>query len=137
MRSDSTLGSDLAADRLKQIDGICNRFEADWQEDRWPDLADYLSGAPAEGRPTLFRDLLRLDLEFRRERGDRPDAAVYIERFPDLTGVIDAVFDSVELAGETRCPGPDRSQGSTIASPSGNLRPMEGSLSDGFTVVES
>jgi hypothetical protein len=39
MRLESTLGSDLAAEQLTQIDRICDRFEADWQDDQRLDLA--------------------------------------------------------------------------------------------------
>ena len=54
MRSDLTLGADLSADQLKRIDGICDRFEADWRGNRFPDLAAYLSDAPPEARAALF-----------------------------------------------------------------------------------
>ena len=62
---------------LQQIDAACDRFEAVWREGHVPDLAYYLAEAPVELRLFLFRDLLRLDVEFRRQRGEQPDALFY------------------------------------------------------------
>jgi eukaryotic-like serine/threonine-protein kinase len=136
MRSDSTLGADLAADDLRNIDAICNRFEADWRRDQCPDLETYLAGWPALGRPALFRELLRLELEFRSNRGERLAAAAYQRRFPELAGVIDAVFQSHHGARAAVGPHVVGSDGSTVTSPGGHDRPTEASLSDGFALAQ-
>ncbi len=49
----------------------------------------------AELRQPLVRDLLRLDLQYRLERGDQPDAQEYRRRFPEVSEVVNAVFASV------------------------------------------
>ena len=41
-----------------------------------PDLAEFLAAVPANVEAHLFRDLLSLDLEYRRQRGEQPDCTV-------------------------------------------------------------
>jgi eukaryotic-like serine/threonine-protein kinase len=79
---------------LRQIDAACDRFEAAWREGTAPDLASYIETAPVELRLFLFRDLLRLDMEFRRERGEQPDALSYASRFPQFQEELAAAFES-------------------------------------------
>jgi tetratricopeptide (TPR) repeat protein len=90
--SQSTLDAELPATDLQQIDAICDRFEADCLAEGHADLANYLSLAPAGGRAALFHDLLNIDLEFRVQNGERPDACLYHKRFPDMASAIDAAF---------------------------------------------
>jgi len=94
MNSRSNPNAQLPAAQLRQIDAICDRFEADWRAGRRPDLASYLSGAPSGEKAPLFRDLLNLDLEYRLRSGEKPDARSYCQRFPELAGVIDSAFES-------------------------------------------
>ncbi len=70
-----------------QIDAACDRFEAAYQAGESPDLAAYLAEVPAGARVPLFRNLLSLDIEYRRRRGEHPDLKSYRERFPDLADV--------------------------------------------------
>jgi tetratricopeptide (TPR) repeat protein/predicted Ser/Thr protein kinase len=78
-----------------RIDAACDRFEDDCRAGRDPDLAAYLDGVPGEARAPLFRNLLGLDLDYRRRRGEHPEAGPYRERFPDLVDVVDSVFRSL------------------------------------------
>jgi tetratricopeptide (TPR) repeat protein len=94
MRVRETVPAQPPVAGLQQIDAACDRFEAVWREGRVPDLASYLAEAPAELRFLLFRDLLRLDVEFRRERGEQPDALFYTSRFPDFQRELASAFDS-------------------------------------------
>ena len=94
MTSRPTLDTQLAAADLQIIDAICDRFEADHRTGRLVDLASYLSEAPPGCRAVLFRELLNLDLEFRHENGEQPDARSYHRQFPDLGEAIDAAFES-------------------------------------------
>jgi serine/threonine-protein kinase len=77
-----------------QIDAACDRFEGAWQAGQRPDLASYLSRAPAGARVPLFRNLLNLDIEYRLQRGERPNGPSYCERFPELADVVQSVFRS-------------------------------------------
>jgi WD40 repeat protein len=61
-------------------------------------LGDYLEGAGPD-RVALFRELLKVDLEYRLKRGEQPAAEDYRQRFPVEAG--SAVFESL-----LREPGP-------------------------------
>jgi serine/threonine-protein kinase len=79
------------ADQVRN-DALCDRFEAAWRGDERPELLDFLSGIPGPGRAVLFRELLALDLEFRRAAGECPDAEGYRRRFSEFAAVIEAAF---------------------------------------------
>jgi len=79
---------------LQYIDAVCDRFEAAWLAGQVPDPSTYLTDARQDLRQTLVRDLLRLDLQYRLQRGEHPDAEEYRQRFPELSEVVDAVFAS-------------------------------------------
>jgi eukaryotic-like serine/threonine-protein kinase len=69
---------------LHEIDAVCDRFEQAWCGGQRPDFAKFLADVPVHARPQLFRDLLSLDLEYRRRLGEQPDAQSYCERFPEF-----------------------------------------------------
>jgi len=79
---------------LQYIDAVCDRFEAAWRAGKSPDPSSYLSLAREDVREPLLHDLLRIDLQYRLERGEYPDAHTYRQRFPELCEVVDAVFAS-------------------------------------------
>jgi hypothetical protein len=94
---------------LKQIDAACDRFEAAWRSSERPDLRAFLAAIPQPARARLFSELLPIDLEFRHNRGERPDAAEYRARFPEYLAAIEAVFGFDEsLATVCRRGGGDR-----------------------------
>jgi len=67
---------------LMEMDEICDAFEAAWKvKASRPALEDYLAAAPESSRPELFRELLRTELWFRRERGEQPTLEEYRQRF--------------------------------------------------------
>src|SRR5207302_1023711 len=51
---------------------------------------DFLGDEPPPERAALLRELLRLDLEYRRRRGERPSAADYEARFPGDAALVRA-----------------------------------------------
>jgi serine/threonine-protein kinase len=79
---------------LQQIDAICDRFEAAWSTGQTPDLASFLSEAPANVQAHLFGALLPIELEYRTQRGEQPDARSYHERFPAFRAIVAAAFGS-------------------------------------------
>lgn len=92
----STLGeSDIPVTIFIQIDAACDRFEAECRAGRNPDIASYLADVSDDVRVPLFRNLLKLDCEYRQLRGERPDAQGYREQFPVLGVVVDSVFRSM------------------------------------------
>jgi eukaryotic-like serine/threonine-protein kinase len=94
MKQEVTRSGRPAILELQQIDAVCDRFEKAWLSKQRPDLAEFLVAVPAGLRAHLFRNLLRLDLEYGRERGELPDYRSYRDRFPDLEDVVATAFES-------------------------------------------
>jgi hypothetical protein len=58
-----------------QIDAVCNRFEAAWGDGSRPRVEDFLGRADGPVRDALVRELVMLDVYYRRREGDdcRPE----------------------------------------------------------------
>jgi serine/threonine protein kinase len=82
----------LSVALAQQVDAVCNRFEAAWRAGQRPRLEDYLGDVPAPAQAALLRELLGLEIDYRRRAGETPQAAEYHARFPDLTAVVHRVF---------------------------------------------
>jgi serine/threonine protein kinase len=71
-----------------QLEMVCGRFEDAWRATSKggsePRPEDYLASTPEEGHPALLRELVRIDLAWRRETGRSPEPEEYQQRFPDL-----------------------------------------------------
>jgi len=91
----------LSVTSFMLVDAACDRFEDECRDGRNPDLARYLTEASDSARALLFRNLLRLDLEYRRRRGETADVEPYRERFPELTHVVDSVARSMSEHSDT------------------------------------
>ena len=100
MLADPREGRDLDSPlaRARRVHQACENFESDWRKGGQPRLEHFVDSVCLEDRPTLFSELLPLEIELRRERGDRPCCTEYLARFPDLKDVIDAAFRDPELA---------------------------------------
>ena len=66
-----------------------------------PELATFLADASAQSRPRLLRELLAIELEFRRERGERPKPEAYHAGIADHADVINEVFSAFRWDGAT------------------------------------
>lgn len=78
---------------LASIDRICDAFEQEWQVGNRPNLDEFLTRTSADAtRPELFRELLALEVAWRRRAGESVTAADYQTRFPDYAATIDVVF---------------------------------------------
>ena len=86
------------AGQAGRVDAVCDRFEAAFKAGREPRLEDYAGAAAGPEGRRLLRELLALDLELRRRRGERPDPRVYRMRFPGHAELIDAVFAEAATA---------------------------------------
>jgi WD40 repeat protein/tRNA A-37 threonylcarbamoyl transferase component Bud32 len=72
------------ADLKRELDAVCDRYEAAWTAGRRPRLEDYLDGATEPLRPALLQELLLLEVHYRRKAGEDPQPAEYRDRFPTL-----------------------------------------------------
>jgi WD40 repeat protein len=84
-QTDATHPGD-SADVLSWIDTIADRFEAAWQQGPPPKIADFLGAEAGERRSALLEELVKIDLAYHWQAGDRRDLADYRADFPDLFG---------------------------------------------------
>jgi hypothetical protein len=89
-------GDALSRSLLQRVDEICDRFEDAWKTGQRPGIEDYLGDAPQQERAALLRELLSLELAYRRQSGETLGLEDYVRRFPDQAQLIRAVF----VAGE-------------------------------------
>jgi hypothetical protein len=62
----------------RSVDRLCDRFEAAWRDGSRPALEAFLAEAPATCRPEALRQLLLLDIEYRRRAGEVPAPEDYL-----------------------------------------------------------
>jgi WD40 repeat protein/serine/threonine protein kinase len=85
--SERRAGQDgLTAAELWRIDQICDGFEAAWRSARRPRVEAFLDVMTGPAREILVRELVELDLHYRRHHGESPELDDYERRFPELAG---------------------------------------------------
>jgi serine/threonine-protein kinase len=70
--------------QARWLDQVCNQFEQAWREGPRPCIEDFLAGLQPAQRSALLRELILLDIYYRREHGEMPRVEDYGQRFPDL-----------------------------------------------------
>jgi serine/threonine-protein kinase len=65
-----------------QIDEVCDLFEAAWKRGGRPRIEDYLNESPVPARAALLRELIPLDMEYRKRNGETFSEDDYRARFP-------------------------------------------------------
>jgi predicted Ser/Thr protein kinase len=113
----------LSPSFLHQLEQVCDRFEAAWKAGQRPLIEDYLGDLPEPERPRLLRELLHLELAYRRRLDETLVLDDYRCRFPEHAEVVVAVFREeglwtgpkagaenssqppVSTGPEVRCPG--------------------------------
>ena len=69
---------------LERIDDLCAEFERRWQSNQPQTIESAISCELSEDeRDLLLSELLVLEIDYRRRKGESPAVAEYIERFPD------------------------------------------------------
>ncbi|MHB1560835.1 MAG: WD40 repeat domain-containing serine/threonine protein kinase, partial [Isosphaeraceae bacterium] len=91
----------LSPGDARRVDAVCRSFEADWSAGRRPRIEDFLPSGPGPLREATAFELIALELELRREAGERPSAAEYRARFADLSAAIERAFADGPPACET------------------------------------
>ena len=98
-------------ERDRRIDAACLRFEAAWQAAPHggdvPQLREFLAEFSESERADALRELLPLELAYRRQRGTLPGPEFYLAGFPHLAAVIEEIFreflpveENFDLRGE-------------------------------------
>jgi tetratricopeptide (TPR) repeat protein len=89
VRGETSLPPTLA----RAIDEACTRFERAWKAGQRPRIEDVLGDRPEPERSSLLRELMALEIDYRRQAGETPQRQEYHARFPALSTVVDRVFD--------------------------------------------
>jgi tRNA A-37 threonylcarbamoyl transferase component Bud32 len=97
-----------------RIDAVCDEFEAAWRAGRCPRIEDALDALDGANRTELLRELLGLDLAYRRQAGEHPGPEEYQARFPAESLAIAAAFAACT---EPSCLGSRKDGTSTEATP--------------------
>jgi hypothetical protein len=82
----------------QQLTDLYKRFEQEWKQGGQPRIEDFLARVPQPERSALLRQLLALELEYRRLGHETLLIEHYQQRFPDRAGLVRAVF--AEVLGE-------------------------------------
>jgi serine/threonine-protein kinase len=82
------------------IDLACDRFEAEWRAGARPQIEPYLAELPEQARAGLACELLKLEIHYRRDRGDHIIPSDYTSRFPDHASLIETLLGPALLPEE-------------------------------------
>jgi serine/threonine protein kinase len=75
---------DLPLPAERQVNAACEPFEQAWKAGQRPRIEDYLGDTPQSERSALLRELIALDIYYRRQAGEDPQPEEYRARFPEL-----------------------------------------------------
>ena len=97
----------------RHVDLVCTRFEVAWRDGAKPRIDEFLGDSVEPERTALLTELILLDLDIRRARGESCEADWYLSRFPDLD---QAWLAEAVTARSTECAGlpADRRQPVTL-----------------------
>jgi serine/threonine protein kinase len=84
------------------MEKVCDRFEQAWLAGQRPGVKEYLGEVSEPERPELFRELLKLDLHYRRQQRETPTEAEYCQSFPEYTDLIQVAFREEATTKERR-----------------------------------
>jgi WD40 repeat protein len=68
----------------QRIEVVCDRFERAWKDGHRPVIEYYLVETPEPERAALLRELIPLDIAYRRLAGEDPQPEQYYARFPEI-----------------------------------------------------
>jgi eukaryotic-like serine/threonine-protein kinase len=88
MNRDIPFGSSKVDDR---IDERCDAFEAAWRTGVRPNIGEFIWPENGVDRNKLVRELLLVDIEWRRSLGDPATPEYYLRLFPEFASQIDAI----------------------------------------------
>ena len=96
-KSDVQLACSLDAE-ARELDKLCDRFEQAWRGQESPTIESYLVQISEGQREQALFDLLRVEIELRKKRGEEVSQEEYLERFSDHSETVQKAFVDEELA---------------------------------------
>jgi serine/threonine-protein kinase len=113
----------LPPELARRVDQLCNRYETAWRGDHRPRIDDFLAEAEDLARPVLLRELVELEVFYRRSRGEVCRLEEYGTRFPllDPTWLAEVISTSEKetplSAAQVGTPQPDETLAGQPAAP--------------------
>ncbi len=114
MNDASSSGNDLSSPTVaRRLDQVCNRFEQAWRSGPPLRIEDFLNEVSGVERAALLRELVLLDIHYRRRNAEAPRPEDYASRFPELdaawlasacAAAPDTADPSATLDGSETCP---------------------------------
>ncbi len=96
-----TDGAELTPQQVRQIDQICDRFEAELKSGTGPKIEAHLDGVENELQTPLLSELLHLEMAYRGARDETVELDAYRDRFPDHTNLIESALNAADVGLET------------------------------------
>ena len=127
--SEPTLDPSLGLSTQTQIDQVCDRFERAWRAGGRPRVEDYLGDWQGRARDRLLRELLGLDIAYRRQSGEVPQRQEYVQRFPEHAWLVQDAFPTPQDSSQSQ------TDLSTMTEASGAVSGGGASGSPGLAVV--
>jgi serine/threonine-protein kinase len=94
----------LSEEAVWRLEAACCRFEEAWLTRRRPQLEHFLAGADGPEREALLRELLRLDVYYRRGAGERPSPRDYQRICPAAAALLPDDLADPSPAGRNGSP---------------------------------
>ena len=85
--------SDLEIDL--ELNSVCDAFESAWQTGRQPQLADFLTDTRLPVS-TLFVELVQIEMEYRRRKGEPVTLDEYVARYPEFSEALSKLAPSLD-----------------------------------------
>jgi WD40 repeat protein/predicted Ser/Thr protein kinase len=95
-----THSASLPLATLERIDCVCLEFEAAWKRDEQPRIEGYLGATQGLERRELLRELLLLDVDYRRHRGEIPTIAEYQRRFEKDSDLLPHILEQLSTVAQ-------------------------------------
>ena len=93
---ESTLPRPLSPAAVQEVDDVCDRFLKARDSGQQPRIEGFLGQVGEQARSSLLEHLLREELEWRGNKGERPTEEEYLARFHGPDGqVVRKVFATV------------------------------------------
>jgi tetratricopeptide (TPR) repeat protein len=86
----------LTPSQVCRVEQLCEAFEAllkaAARTGQWPALEEHLAQAAEPERAALLRELLGLEVDYRRRAGEAPTPELYLQRFPEHVELVQTLF---------------------------------------------
>ena len=77
---------------LGELDELCDRFESAWKAGSPQPIEGFVVDVAPDRQRHFTRELLQLEIEYRKRSGLTPTLADYLDRFPEMRSEIESLF---------------------------------------------